>query len=1099
MNRARAGGGAAPAPSGRRVIDPESSARRLAAVARHARWTRRYEAVIFDMDGVVTDTATVHAAAWKRLFDEVLPELAPDAAPFDEVEDYRQSVDGRPREDGVRTFLASRGVRLPEGTEHAARATGNVSTVQSLAARKQYYFDREIDETGVTAYPDAVTLLHRLRDQGIPTAVVTSSRNCRRVLAAAGVGDLFDVTVDGIDAQRMHLPGKPDPATFLEAARQLHVTPAKSVVLEDAQSGLAAASNGGFGWVVGVSRQSADDQLRAAGAHLIVTDLSDLDTRLAAARPGWAGGESENDPWLLRYVGFDPPTEPLRETLCTLGNGYWATRGAAPEADSIAPHYAGTYLAGVYNRLRTQLDGRSVEDESLVNAPNWLPVTFRTSDEEAWFDVRTAALLDYEQTLDLARAVLTRTFRAQDSAGRITRVAQQRFVSQHDDHVAGLSVTFEAENWSGPLTIRSALEGRVANRNVPEYRLLADVHLVPRGTAEPDADTVLLEMETSQSGIHIVMAGRTRVLVDGVPEQAPRTLLTHPSGWVAHEISVEARQGHPVSVEKTVVVSTSRDRAISSPVYATMNRMRRLPDFGALLSAHETAWRVLWNEFTVLLETEGPERPERQQLALNINTFHVLQSVAAVTADLDAGLPARGLHGEGYRGHIFWDEMFVYPTLSLHRPEISRALLGYRYRRLEEARAAAHAVGHSGAMFPWQSGIDGREETPTQLFNLRDDAWMPDNSRLQRHVGLAIAYSAWKFYESTGDTDYLVEQGAELIIEIARFFASLASYDDAAERYDIAGVMGPDEFHDGYPDAPGHGLRNNAYTNVMAAWVMQRAADVVTVLSSRYADQVWNRVRLRPGEPKKWRLIGSRLRVPFHADGVISQFEGYEQLSEFDWAGYRDRYGAIGRLDLILAAEGDSTNNYKICKQADVLMLLYLFSADELREILRSLGYEFAPESIPRTVEYYRERSSHGSTLSSVVHSWVEARGDRARSWGFLVEALECDLADVQGGTTHTGVHLGAMAGSIDMVTRCYTGLELRNGMLWLHPVLPPEVSQIDFTLYFQQQLIRVTVDSAVLRLSVFPGGAEPITAMVEGTAARLSPGETREFAWGDP
>ncbi len=1063
-------------------------------MAMHPVFAERYEAVIFDMDGVVTDTAIVHAAAWKRLFDEVLPGLAPDADPFDQVEDYRRSVDGRPREDGVRTFLASRGVTLPEAMQGRTPDSSGAPTVQSLAARKQHYFDQQLDEAGVNAYPDSVRLLHRLRARGISTALVTSSRNSRRVLLAAGVGDLFDVTLDGTDAQRMQLQGKPDPAMFLEAARRLHVTPAKTVVLEDAESGVAAAAQGGFGWIVGVSRHGADG-LRTAGAHLIVTDLSDLDTRLAGAHPGWAGGEHESDPWRLHYVGFDPATEPLRETLCTLGNGYWATRGAAPEGGATAPHYPGTYLAGVYNRLRTQVDGQSVEDESLVNAPNWLPLTFRIGDG-TWFDPDRADLLDYEQTLDLGRAVLTRSFRARDASGRVTRITQERFVSQDAARMAGLSVTFEAENWSGPLTIRSALEGRVANRNVPEYRLLADTHLEPRSSAEPDADTVLLEMETSQSGIHIVMAARTRVLVDGEERHPPRALLTDAAGWVAHDIVVEARKEHSVTVEKTVTVSTSRDRAISSPTLAAVTRMRLLPDLPSLLSAHETAWRVLWKEFAVLLETDAEQENGRQQLALNINTFHVLQSVAAVTADLDAGLPARGLHGEGYRGHIFWDEMFVYPMLSMHRPETSRALLGYRYRRLGEARVAARAAGHQGAMFPWQSGIDGRDETPTELFNLRNGAWMPDNSNLQRHVGLSIAYSVWRFYESTGDLGYLIEQGAELIIEIARFFHSMSVHDEADDRYDIVGVMGPDEFHDGYPDAPGKGLRNNAYTNVMAAWVMNRAADIVDLLRPRYADQVWNRVALRPGESERWRLVGRRLRVPFHSDGVISQFEGYEDLREFDWAGYRERYGAIGRLDLILASEGDSTNNYKLCKQADVLMLLYLFSADELREVLRGLGYDFPPEAIPRTVEYYRERSSHGSTLSNVVHSWVEARGDRARSWAFLVRALESDLADIQGGTTRTGVHLGAMAGSIDMVTRCYTGLELRHGTLSLHPVLPPEVRKIDFTLYFQQQLIRLTVDPGLLRVSVYPGGAEPITVAVEGTVVKLEPGQTREFTY---
>lgn len=1063
-------------------------------MAVHPGFAERYEAVIFDMDGVVTDTARVHAAAWKRLFDEALPALAPNAAPFDPVEDYRRSVDGRSREDGVRSFLASRGIALPEAAEGGAPERSSAPTVQSLAARKQHFFDQQLDTEGVSAYPDAVRLLHRLRARSISTALVTSSRNSRRVLLAAGVGDLFDVTLDGTDAQRMQLPGKPDPAMFLEAARRLHVTPAKTVVLEDAQSGVAAAVHGGFGWVVGVSRHGAGG-LGMVGAHLIVADLNDLDTRLRDAHPGWAGGEHESDSLRLRYVGFDPATEPLRETLCTLGNGYWATRGAAPETDATAPHYPGTYLAGVYNRLRTQVDGQSVEDESLVNAPNWLPLTFRIGDG-TWFDPDRAELFDYEQTLDLGRAVLTRSFGTRDDSGRVTRVTQERFVSHDAAQVAGLSVTFEAENWSGRLTIRSALDGRVANRNVPEYRLLADVHLEPRSATEVDADTVLLEMETSQSGIHIVMAARTRVRVDGHSRHPSRTLVTDAAGWVAHDIVVEVRAGHPVAVEKTVTVSTSRDRAISSPTLAAVTRMRRLPDLRSLLSAHETTWRELWNEFTVSLETDAEQDNGRQQLAMNINTFHVLQSVAAVTADLDAGLPARGLHGEGYRGHIFWDEMFVYPTLSMHRPETSRALLGYRYRRLGEARLAARAVGHLGAMFPWQSGIDGRDETPTELFNLRNSAWMPDNSNLQRHVGLSIAYSVWRFYESTSDLGYLIDQGAELVIEIARFFCSVATHDPADDRYDITGVMGPDEFHDGYPDSPGAGVRNNAYTNVMAAWVLNRAADVAELLRPRYADQLWNRVRLHPGEPEEWRLVGSRLRVPFHRDGVISQFDGYEYLKEFDWEAYRERYGAIGRLDLILASEGDSTNNYKLCKQADVLMLLYLFSADELREVLRGLGYDFPPEAIPRTLEYYRERSSHGSTLSNVVHSWVEARGDRVRSWAFLVRALESDLADIQGGTTSSGVHLGAMAGSIDMVTRCYTGLELRHGRLNLHPVLPPEVRKIDFTLYFRQQLIRLTVYPDLVRVSISPGGAEPITVALEGTAVLLEPGQTREFSY---
>ena len=1045
-----------------------------------------FDAVIFDLDGVVTDTAAVHARAWKALFDETLPGLTSSPVPpFEIGSDYRRYVDGRAREDGIRAFLASRGIEPTHGR----------ATIKALAARKQELFARELAVGGVHAFPGTLALLHRLREQGLPVAVVTSSRNSGAVLAAAHLAGLFDVTVDGADALRMRLAGKPDPALFLEAARRLHVTPDRTVVIEDSEAGVQAAARGGFALVIGMDG-TVDDRLRLAGADLVLSDLADLDLvrldpALTGKNRGWAGGESGSDPWLLRYIGYDPATEGLREALCTLGNGYWGTRGAAPESADDGVHYPGTYLAGVYNRVQTTLGERTVEDEHLVNTPNWLPLGFRVADGD-WFDVSRTQLVTYRQELDLRRGVLTRVIRCRDEKGRTTRVTSRRFVSQASPHVAVLDTTFEAEDWTGPLTVRSALEGRVFNHNVAADRLLTNAHLLPHTSAEIDAETVLLEMETTESGIHIALAARTRVLRDELPLEAPRHLLTSDAGWVAHEFELQLAPGHPVRVEKTVIVSTSRDRAIASPARAVATWMRRLPDPAHLLAAHELAWQVLWDEFAV-----GMSASDHQSLALNLNTFHVLQTVASVDADLDASMPARGLHGEGYRGHVFWDELFVYPILTLRRPDLSRALLGYRYRRLNEARAAARAIGCEGAMFPWQSGIDGREETPKELFNPLTQQWMPDNSQNQRHVGLAVAYSVWGYYQSTGNTEFLIHQGAEMLLEVARFFASLARYDEVDDRYDIDAVMGPDEFHDGYPGAPGAGLRNNAYTNVMTAWMLRRAVETVSLLEDRYCRPLWNRLRLRPEEVDRWARISRRLRVPFHADGVISQFEGYEDLPEFDWDSYRARYPSIARLDLILNAEGDSTNNYRLSKQADVLMLLYLLSAEELRELLETMGYALTPEAIRRTVEFYAARSTHGSTLSNVVHSWVEARRDREQSWTFLTRALDSDLGDILGGSTHEGIHLGAMAGSVDMVVRCYTGLEIRADMLWLHPVLPKELAEVTFSINYREQPIRLELTPGNLRLRLRAGGATPIRVRIEGSEAILVPGQTRDFPLG--
>jgi trehalose/maltose hydrolase-like predicted phosphorylase len=913
------------------------------------------------------------------------------------------------------------------------------------------------------------------------------------VLEAAGVSELFDVRVDGSDARRLALPGKPDPAMFLEAAHQLGVDAARSVVVEDAEAGVRAGAAGGFGLVVGVDRTGNRAGLLAAGAHVVVDDLAALEVEAAIADPSphWCADACVGeDAWILAYDGFDPALEGTREALCTLGNGYWGTRGSAPGSTANGVHYPGTYLAGVYNRRSSGIGGRVVENEHLINAPDWTSLTVGPPGGAPYLP-GSAEMLSYRQELDLHRGVLTRVGRYRDEAGHTTRVTSTSLVHLLQQQLAVLKTTVEAEDWFGPLVVRSGIDGRVANRNVAGDRLLADRHLEPVATLEPDPETVLLEMVTSQSRVHIAMASRTRINLGdaGVPD-VERRLLDDDPAYGGHEIVLPLRAGQPVTIEKVVAVATSRDPALSTPVLSATDRIARAPNAAALLRTHQAAWKRLWGRFGIDVRAG-----QRQSLALNLNTFHVLQTVLAAAPDLDAGVPARGLHGEGYRGHVFWDEMFVYPMLTLRRPDLTRALLRYRHRRLDAARAAAGDAGLDGAMFPWQSGSDGREETPNELYNHRTESWMPDNSHLQRHVGLAVAYSVWQYYQATADLGFLIDVGAELMVEVTRLFASLATYDAVEDRFDIVGVMGPDEFHDGYPTKPGQGVRNNSYTNVMVAWLVGRTLEVLDLVAGQDCGSWDDKVGLRPTERERWARIAHRLRVPFHADGIISQFEGYEQLAEFDWETYRTRYGDIGRLDLILAAEDDSPNNYRLSKQADVLMLFYLFSAEELRELLESMGYSLPPDTIPRTVDFYLARTSNGSTLSRLVHSWVLARSDRHRSWSLFTQALGSDLADIQGGTTREGVHLGAMAGTVDMILRCYAGLEIRDDVLRLHPSLPPELPDVAFEIAYRGQPISVELTRDQVRLRLHPHAGDTITVCIEDQISVLSPGDERVVA----
>jgi trehalose/maltose hydrolase-like predicted phosphorylase len=791
--------------------------------------------------------------------------------------------------------------------------------------------------------------------------------------------------------------------------------------------------------------------------------------------------------WLLAYDGFDPATEGLREALCTLGNGFLATRGAAPEARADGVHYPATYAAGVYNRLPTTIAGQTLEDESIVNLPNWLPLTFRAEDG-SWLEA--AELLEHRVELDLRRGVLTRLTRARDDAGRVTQVTQRRIVSMDNPHLAGLETTIVPQNWSGRLEVRSLLDGTVVNSGVERYRALAGDHLTAVETTALDEDAVLLRTLTKTSRILVAEAARTRVERNGTEVDAERALVQEP-GVIGHELAVEVAADEPVTIEKVVTLFTSRDPAVSEPGHAAAREIARAPKFSELLDCHVLNWHELWRRFGISLE-EGEERTHR---TVNLHVFHLVQTLSRHTGGIDVGVPARGLHGEAYRGHIFWDELFVFPFVSLRLPRLARALLRYRYRRLREARWAAQDAGYAGAMFPWQSGSDGREETQRRHLNPRSGRWNADNSSLQRHINAAIAYNVWQYYQVTGDLGFIAGFGAELILESARFWSSIASYNRALDRYEIGGVMGPDEYHDAYPGASTAGLDNNAYTNVMAVWVFCRALDLLELLPSDRSDELRQRLSLTVGEVERWEDLSRKMRLVFHEDGILSQFEGYEQLEEFDWEGYGSRYGDISRLDRILESEGDTPNRYKVSKQADVLMLFYLFSAEELGEIFERLGYDFDEQTIPRAIDYYLDRTSHGSTLSRVVHAWVLARSDRTRSWEFFLEALGSDVSDIQGGTTAEGIHLGAMVGTLDLLQRCYAGLEIREDVLWLNPQLPTELRRLDFTVLYRGQLVELQFEDGCVTVASQTSSGAPISIGIQGTVTELEAGGRLELS----
>ena len=802
--------------------------------------------------------------------------------------------------------------------------------------------------------------------------------------------------------------------------------------------------------------------------------------------------------WKLIYEEYRPEQQGLREAICALGNGYFCCRSAFPWAEADDIHYPGTYLAGGYNRLTTNIAGRDIVNEDLVNFPNPLSLTFRLPGMD-WFRMMAVEILEFRQELDMQHGILTLNMRVKDKQDRITRINTRRFVHMGNAHLCGQELTIQPENWSGKIDIRATLDGQVINAGVKRYRQLSSSHLIPliaEGfTGEINGEQMIhLAVETNQSRLRTGQAARTR-LFRGDQRLPVVSNVSAGASYVEQVFSVDVSETEPVTAEMLSAFHSSKDVAISEPDIAAREAVDQAPDFNGCLPVHMAAWKLIWSRFDLAIEGVDDSVTEVQMI-LRLHIFHLLQTMSPKTIDLDVGVPARGWHGEAYRGHVFWDELYILPFVDVRLAPLSAAMIRYRYNRLPAARLAAQRAGLRGAMYPWQSGSDGREESQVMHLNPRSGRWVPDNTYIQRHVGLAIAYNAWKHYEVTGDGHFLEIYGAEMILEVARYFDSLAVFNRERNRYEIRNVMGPDEYHTAYPDREDEpGLDNNAYTNVMVAWLMTTAKKVLSILDPTHRRELIDKIMLEEDEIKRWEDMSRRMFVPFHGDDIISQFEGYENLQEFDWEGYRAKYGDIQRLDRILEAEGDSANRYKLSKQADVLMLFYLFAQPQLQRLMESLDYTFTAEMWDRNLDYYLARTSNGSTLSYVVHSWVMARTRPAEAWSGFVHALHSDVGDIQGGTTAEGIHLGAMAGTVDLAQRCFTGCDIRDGALHFDPLLPDKIRRLNLRLRFMGNWLDITVSHEELNITVDASWARPAPIVVRGESHQLKPGKSYTFS----
>ncbi len=1011
--------------------------------------TPKFESVIFDLDGVITKTALVHGHAWKQMFDEYLKSrqqrFGEPFSEFTHANDYLPYIDGKPRYDGVKSFLQSRKIEIPFGDPSDEPGK---ETVCGLGNRKNVAFNEVLEREGVEVYDSTVKLMHTLLENNIHVGVASSSKNCYTVLKAARLLELIETRVDGVVSSELGLKGKPEPDIFVTACNNLFCSPSRSVVIEDAVSGVAAGRKGNFGLVIGIARENNPAELYANGADIVVSDLEEIEIEDI---DDWFGEGLASDNWSITYHTCEPEKEKTRETLLTVGNGYLGTRGAMEESSAGNVHYPGTYIAGLYNRLITPVAGKNIENEDFVNIPNWLPVNFRIGNGK-WTNADDDEITYIKRRLDFRNGLFTRHLEIRDEFGNETLIISDRFASMSDRHLAALRYTIIPLNYSDRLTVRTGINGDIINDGVERYKSLNQKHLKPvEQRAEGNIQQLLVE--TVQSGVKIAVSSVCRFYAGPAPQNHHLNPEIQP-GMVSGETSFDVEAGNLYTLVKKVAVYTSKKDDVTDPMAESHKAVTNAPDFESLLEESTNAWARIWDKIDLKITGD-----RFSQKLIRLHLYHLMVSMSPNNRKIDAGITARGLHGEAYRGHVFWDELFILPLYDLQQPEVARAMLMYRYNRLGKARAYAEEHGYRGAMFPWQSGSDGREETQVIHLNPLNGEWDPDHSSLQRHISLAIAYNIWQYYSITLDADFMRRYGAEMYFEICRFWERKSEWNEKSGRYDIRKVMGPDEFHEQYPGSAEGGLTNNAYTNLMAAWMFSKTGEILAAIGEEGTASVKTAIGLKDQELKHWDDISQKLVIPINEDGIIAQYEGYFDLKELDWDFYKSKYGNIYRMDRILKSEGLSPDAFKVSKQADALMTFYNLDKETVDRLFSRLGYSLPADYLQRNLEYYFRRTSHGSTLSKVVHSKLAAlAGNHALSRELYNDALASDYTDIQGGTTAEGIHAGVMAGTVLIAITAYAGINFGGEILKISPALPETWEMMEFGFVFRGVAYRFRV-----------------------------------------
>jgi trehalose/maltose hydrolase-like predicted phosphorylase len=764
--------------------------------------------------------------------------------------------------------------------------------------------------------------------------------------------------------------------------------------------------------------------------------------------------------WNITETSLHPEHNKRNESIFALGNGFIGMRGTFEEGfqHSTGKSVDGTYLNGFYEtehiRYPENAYGFAENGQIMLNVTNSKCITLKLNDEV--FNLATGTLISYKRTLNMKEGTLERVLEWRSPKGLEIRVNSTRLVSFRHKHLAAIRYEVTPLNFSGTLEFTSSLDGNVSNisaGNDPRVGSNLDGKPLQVVSVEQQTGFGALHQRTQKSKLGLVCAMQNSIVgaeVSGLhgTAEAERVHIT---------LKVNATQNTPVALEKTIVYVTTQDFA-DAELLQIANQMVNSASkrgFEAILSEQKTYMANYWQNVDVTVTGDTA-----LQQGIRFNMLHLLQGAGK---DGKTNIAAKGLTGEGYGGHYFWDtEMYVVPFFVNTFPEVSKKLLQYRYSILDGARARARQMAHPrGALFPWRT-INGEECS----------AYFPAGTA-QFHINADIAFAIQRYVQLTGDEEFLVQYGAEIVLETARVWADLGFFNPHKNnQFCINGVTGPDEYT--------AIVNNNLFTNMMAQDNLSYAYYTAQWLQSKHPkdyERIAKTIGLQADEVDEWKRAAENMFIGYdETTGLFMQDDSFLDKPIWDFENTPDSH-----YPLLLHYHPLVIYRHQVCKQADLVLALFLkgdaFTLDEKR----------------RNYEYYEKVTTHDSSLSACIFSIVASDiGDANKAYKYFADTARLDLDDTHG-NVGDGVHIANMAGTWMGIVYGFAGMRTYSGQLSFKPSLPQQWTGYRFHVTYLGRSLEVEVSATHTRYTVLNGEVLKITH--NETQLELTPNQSVEIA----